>query len=114
MSIGYRGQDDLQGIRIFWTGQIEIIFEQLDGLLTHGSENRRQVLDIIHTDIGIVVPILVVAFIAVSAYKASAMQQVVFWIVLNHGTHIVEFIVLPIVFHGLARCIGSAEDAYGL
>ena len=55
----------------------------------------------------------IIAFIPIGAYKASPMQEVVLWIVLYHGTDIIESIVIPFVFHRLASRISRAEHSQG-
>ena len=114
MGIGYRCQHHLQGLLLLLSLHVEVILEQLDGLLAHGGNNVRQVGCIVYTDIGLIVPVLVVAFIGINADKADAVQEVVFRIVFYHGTHIVNPAILPFVFQGFAHRIGSAKDAHGL
>ena len=113
MSIGNVGEHHLQGFFLLLGCQVKLFLEELNGCLTQAVLYRWEVCDIVHTDIGVVVPILVIVFIGVDTYKTGAMQHVVFRIILNHGTHIVEVIAIPFVFQSLACCIGSAENAHG-
>ena len=114
MGIGNRCQHHLQGLLLFGGGHVEIIFEQFDGFLAHGGNHVRQVGHVVHTDIGLIVPVVVVAFIVIEPPKADAVQEVVFWIVFYHGTHIEYPFLHPFVFQGFAHRIDSAKDAHGL
>ena len=113
MGIGYRRQHYLQGFLLLLGLHVEVILEQLDDFLAHGGNNIRQVGHVVHTDISLIVPVLVVAFIVIGTPKADAVQEVVLRIVFYHGTHIEDPILHPFVFQGFAHCIGSAKDAHG-
>ena len=113
MGIGNRRQHHLQGFLLLRGCHVEVIFEQLDGLLAHGGNHIRQVGYIVHTDIRLIVPVMVVAFVFISASETDAVQEVVFRIVFYHGTHIEDPTLHPFVFQGLAHRIGSAKDAHG-
>ena len=113
MGIGNRRQHHLQGFLLLLGLHVEVILEQLDGFLAHGSNNVRQVGRIVHTDISLIVPVVVVAFIVIGTPKADAVQEIVFRIVFYHGTHIENPVIHPFVFQGFAHRMDSAKDAHG-
>ena len=72
MGIGNRRQHHLQSLLLLWSCHVEVILEHLDGFLAHGGNDIRQVGRIVHADISLIVPVLIVAFIVIEPPKTDA------------------------------------------
>ena len=112
MSVSNAGKHHLQGFFLLLGSQVELFLEELDGCLTQDILHHWQVRGIIHPDVSVVVPVVVIVFIGITANKANSMQEVVSRIVLYHSTYIVDSLVIPFVLHRLACRISSTENAY--
>ena len=113
MGIGHIGKYHLHGFFLFFGFQFKLVLEKLNDSLPQAILHRWQVRHIIHPYVCVVVPVVVIAFIPIGAYKASPMQEIVLRIVLYHSTYMIESIVIPFVFHRLASRISRAEHSQG-